>query len=75
MDRGAWWATDHRVAKNQTQLGNFACTDYIGFCVQRGHENLLEKVSYHTFRMLHRRDLDGVFSANCQTVAICDTVE
>ena len=20
MDRGAWWATDHRVAKNQTRL-------------------------------------------------------
>ena len=22
MDRGAWWATVHRVAKNQTQLSN-----------------------------------------------------
>ena len=22
MDRGAWWATDHRVAKSQTQLSN-----------------------------------------------------
>ena len=22
MDRGAWWATAHRVAKNQTQLNN-----------------------------------------------------
>ena len=22
MDKGAWWATVHRVAKNQTQLGD-----------------------------------------------------
>ena len=22
MDRGAWWATVHRVRKNQTQLSN-----------------------------------------------------
>ena len=25
MDRGAWWATLHRVAKNQTSLNNWAC--------------------------------------------------
>ena len=24
MDRGAWWATDHRVAKSQTQLSDFS---------------------------------------------------
>ena len=23
MDRGAWWATVHRVAKNQTQLNSY----------------------------------------------------
>ena len=23
MDRGAWWAIDHRVAKSRTQLSNF----------------------------------------------------
>ena len=23
MDRGAWWATVHRVAKSQTRLSNF----------------------------------------------------
>ena len=22
MDRGAWWATDHRVVKSQTRLSN-----------------------------------------------------
>ena len=27
MDRGAWWATDHGVVKNQTKLGNLACTE------------------------------------------------
>ena len=27
MDRGAWWATVHRVAESQTQLSNQACTD------------------------------------------------
>ena len=26
MDRGAWWATVHSVAKNQTQLSNWAYT-------------------------------------------------
>ena len=24
MDRGAWWATVHRVSKNQTQLRQFS---------------------------------------------------
>ena len=24
MDRGAWWAVIHRVAKSQTQLSNYA---------------------------------------------------
>ena len=67
MDRGAWWTTDHRVAKNQRQLSNSACTDHTGFCVQRGHENLLGKVTYHMFGILHRRDLDEVFSANCHS--------
>ena len=26
MDRGAWWATVHGVAKSQTQLSNFTFT-------------------------------------------------
>ena len=26
MDRGAWWATVHRVAKSQTRLSNFTFT-------------------------------------------------
>ena len=26
MDRGAWWATVHGVAKSQTQLSDFAFT-------------------------------------------------
>ena len=26
MDRGAWWATVHAVAKSQTQLSNFTFT-------------------------------------------------
>ena len=25
MDRGAWWATVHRVAQSQTQLNDLAC--------------------------------------------------
>ena len=27
MDRGAWWATVHRVTKNQTRLSNFTTWD------------------------------------------------
>ena len=26
MDRGAWWATVHRVAKSRTQLSDRVCT-------------------------------------------------
>ena len=26
MDRGAWWATVHKVAKSQTQLSDFTHT-------------------------------------------------
>ena len=26
MDRGAWWATVHRVTKSQTRLSDLACT-------------------------------------------------
>ena len=29
MDREAWWATVHRVTKNQTQLSKLACTHVI----------------------------------------------
>ena len=34
MDREAWWAIVHRVAKGQTGLGNWACTHaYSNICV------------------------------------------
>ena len=35
MDRGAWWATVHGVAKSQTRLSNFTFTfhTYIRICV------------------------------------------
>ena len=26
MDRGAWWATVHRITKSRTRLSNLACT-------------------------------------------------
>ena len=29
MDRGAWWATVHRVAKSQTQLKQLSTDDFI----------------------------------------------
>ena len=34
MDRGAWWATVHRVAKSWTRLSHLACKHalYIGKC-------------------------------------------
>ena len=28
MDKGAWWATDHGVSKNQIQLSNTAAAAY-----------------------------------------------
>ena len=31
MDRGAWWATVHRVAKSRTRLG----TDMMGFLLRK----------------------------------------
>ena len=30
MDRRAWWATLHRVAKNQTRLSTHACHPIVG---------------------------------------------
>ena len=30
MDRGAWWATDHGVAKSQTRLKRLSTHIYIG---------------------------------------------
>ena len=30
MDRGAWWATVHRVTKSQTELSNGACSQIPG---------------------------------------------
>ena len=27
MDRGAWWATVHRVTKSQTRLSDLACPE------------------------------------------------
>ena len=35
MDRGAWWATVHRVAKSQTQLNDFTFT--FTFLDHKGH--------------------------------------
>ena len=35
MDRGAWWATVHRVAKNQTrEATEHACLHVCAFCVK-----------------------------------------
>ena len=43
MDRGAWWATVHRVAKSRTQLNNLACTNV---------RNNTERSLYHLPRLL-----------------------
>ena len=32
-DRGAWWATVHRVAKSQTRLKDLACKQVSFLCV------------------------------------------
>ena len=32
MDGGAWWATDHGVAKSQTRLSNFTFTFSLSLC-------------------------------------------
>ena len=35
MDRGAWWATVHRVAKSQTQLSDFTFTFTFSFVLYK----------------------------------------
>ena len=40
MDRGAWWATVHRVAKSRTQLSDYAQTSHLKCTVQRFSVNL-----------------------------------
>ena len=32
MDRGAWWATAHGVAKSRTRLSDFTSLPYLYFC-------------------------------------------
>ena len=34
MDRGAWWATVHGVAKSRTRLGDFTFTLHFSYCGQ-----------------------------------------
>ena len=36
MDRGAWWATDHSVAKNQTQLKWLSKHVHMAKCLKEG---------------------------------------
>ena len=34
MDRGAWWAAVHGVAKSWTRLSDFTFTNYLAWCLQ-----------------------------------------
>ena len=40
MDRGAWWATVHRVSKGQTQLKHLSCMHSRAGCVHCKATNL-----------------------------------
>ena len=46
MDRGAWWAAVHGVAKSQTRLSDFTCTF---------HFRALEKEMATHYSILARR--------------------
>ena len=35
MDKGAWWATDHRVAENQTQLKRLSTHTSLIWCAEK----------------------------------------
>ena len=52
MDRGAWWATVHRVAKSWTWLSNFIFTfiqlKYVNWNFDRNLKAHLPSLSHHT---------------------------
>ena len=48
MDRGAWWATVHRVTKSQIQLSDFTFTFtlgvFLGITCKSGHDAKTDKI-------------------------------
>ena len=50
MDRGAWWATVHEVAKSQTRLSDRTHT----------HTHIMAKVTLNTNRCIHASPLPNM---------------
>ena len=46
MDRGAWWATVHRVAKSQTRLSNFTSL-HLTSSTLKGYSEFIEQVRFN----------------------------
>ena len=52
MDRGAWWATVHRVAKSQTQMSNFTSLHF-NCTIALESAFLLFLFDYRIFKHIH----------------------
>ena len=57
-DRGAWWATVHRVARSRTQLSNL------------GHVHVLTHTHTHTHTHLERLTCKSINSHTCIDVCM-----
>ena len=74
VDRGAWWATVHRVAKSQTRLSDLARTQglvHVYACSLVLHKHKSVRVRVHTAacggdgRKARMRDPDGLWGWLC----------
>ena len=52
MDRGAWWATVHGVAKSQTRLSNFTFSCFFFLFVKTTSNVLAELLSENLFSVI-----------------------
>ena len=70
MDRGAWWAIVHGVAKSQTQLSNWACTLILQYTFFKGSPP-------HTVRKLVSPSLEKkmVFTLETLSTMILETAD
>ena len=69
MDRGAWWATVHGVAKSQTRLSNFTFTfrfhaleETYGHGERGGEGEMYGKSNMETYITLYKIDSQQEFS-------------
>ena len=59
MDRGAWWATVHRVTKSQTHVRMHACSHLIWHRKRKERKLIFTECSLHTRSLTYVISLGG----------------